>query len=154
MALDPKKIPKLFDISKALEVKSPSTSILWCNNCNKKDHYPNNGFTCSQCSYIIHVKCSKDASKKNSCLNEIFPYRKIDYEEILDLSYNSNYECNCSQFNKNNILEICTKKLLNLKELNFKKILFLLTKIQILIWLTQFALAIFYHMNSISSAKN
>ena len=121
MALDPKKISKLFDISKALEVKSPSTSILWCNNCNKKNHYPNNGFTCSQCSYIIHVKCSKDASKKNSCLNEMFPYRKIDYEEILDLSYNSNYECNCSQFNKNNILEICTKKLLNLKELNFNK---------------------------------
>ena len=51
----------------------------------------------------------------------MFPYMKIDYEEILDLSYNSNYECNCSQFNKSNILEICTKKLLNLKELNFNK---------------------------------
>ena len=51
----------------------------------------------------------------------MFPYMKIDYEEILDLSYNSNYECNCSQFNKNNILEICTKKPLNLKELNFNK---------------------------------
>ena len=61
--LDPKKIPKLFDIPNKKNLQTLVKGTAWCKNCSKKNHYPNSGFTCTQCNYVIHVKCTKKKIK-------------------------------------------------------------------------------------------
>ena len=49
-------------------------------------------------------------------------FARIDLDEILEISLNSNFDCKClKNHKKKQTMNTSTKKLLNLQELNFKK---------------------------------
>ena len=123
--LDEKKIKKLFNIPIKNSEKIVE-GIPWCNICNKKNNYLSTAIKCQYCNNLNHKKCSNNDKNNNTycqkCLQEIFPFTGIDLNELLDVSFNSNYVCNCLQNHKQNpTFYKNTTKLLNLQELNFKK---------------------------------
>ena len=54
--------------------------------------------------------------------NQECPFARINLNELLEISFNSNFDCKCLQnYKQNQTVNTRTKKLLNLQELNFNK---------------------------------
>ena len=52
----------------------------------------------------------------------MFPFSRIDFDELLEISFNSSFDCKCLKNHKQyQTRKLSTKKLLNLQELNFNK---------------------------------
>ena len=120
-----KKVKKLFNIpTKKLE--KAIEGIPWCKICNRKNTYLSAAINCQHCNYLNHKKCSKNVKNTNStcqeCLAEAFPFARSDLDELLEISFDSNFNCKCLKTHKQNqTINTSTKKLLNLQELNFNK---------------------------------
>ena len=115
------KIEKMVKLS--LQKKNHKYSNV-CTVCQKKIIKTHKGIPCKTCYHIIHRKCSCIPSTDLTheilahweCLNCIankFPFSHIDSDELLqEISFNSNFDCNCKKtkpFAKNS-----TKQRLNL----------------------------------------
>ena len=125
LCLEWKKVKKLFNIP-TKKPKKAIEGISWCKICNKKNIYLSTAIKFQHCSDLNHKKCSKNVKNTNSacqeCLAEAFPFATIDLDELLEISFNSNFDCKCLQNHKQNqIINTSTKKLLNFQELNFNK---------------------------------
>ena len=120
-----KKVKKLFNIpTKKLE--KAIEGIPWCKICDRKNTYLSAAINCQHCNYLNHKKCSKNVKNTNStcqeCLAEAFPFARSDLDELLEISFDSNFNCKCLKAHKQNqTINTSTKKLLNLQELNFNK---------------------------------
>ena len=101
--------------------------IPFCRVCARRSSYLSSAIKCEQCQHFIHKKCSKMSNNLNKitnyvcaeCIAENIPFSHLENDEISELSYNSNFLCNCldetiPEKGKNDL------KFLNLKELNFK----------------------------------
>ena len=73
--------------------------ICWHKICNKKNNYPENGLTCCYCKYVTHKKCAiyKAANKFicSECQSDMFPFTNIQDHDMLDLKFNSDFQCIC-----------------------------------------------------------
>ena len=124
-ALNEKKVKQMFNVpTKKLE--KAIEGIPWCKICNKKNFHLSTAIKCQQCNHLNHKKCSKNVKNTNStcreCLAEALPFARIDLDELLEVSFNSNFDCKFLQKRKQNkTIDTITKKLLNLQELNFNK---------------------------------
>ena len=92
-----KKVKKLFNIpTKKLE--KAIERISWCKICNKKN-YLSAAIKCQHCNHLNHKKCSKTVKQNNSacqeCLAEAFPFARTDLDELLEISFSSNFDCKC-----------------------------------------------------------
>ena len=124
-ALNEKKVKQMFNVpTKKLE--KAIEGIPWCKICNRKNTYLSAAINCQHCNYLNHKKCSKNVKNTNStcqeCLAEAFPFARIDLDELLEISFNSNFNYKCLKTHKQNqTINASTKKLLNLQELSFNK---------------------------------
>ena len=98
--------------------------ICWCKISNKKNNPPKNGLTCCYCKYVTHKKCAiyKAANKFtcSECQSDMFPLTNIQDHDMLDLTFNSNFQCICleNQVQTSN-REEPIQKLPSFKQLNF-----------------------------------
>ena len=120
-----KKVKKLFNIPTE-KLEKAIEGISWCKICNKKNIYLSAAIKCQHCNHLNHKKCSKTVKNTNSncqeCLAEAFPFARIDLDELLEISFNSNFNYKCLKTHKQNqTINASTKKLLNLQELSFNK---------------------------------
>ena len=124
-ALNETKTKKLFNIpTKKLE-KVPE-GIPWCKICNKKNIYLSTAIKCQYCNHLNHKECSNNVKNNNNtcqeCLAEMFAFSRINFDELLEISFKSNFDCKCLKNHKQyQTRKLSTKKLLNLHELNFNK---------------------------------
>ena len=99
--------------------------IPWCKICNKKNIYLSFTIKSQYCSHLNHKKCSKNVytnSACQECLSEAFPFARIDVDELLEISFNSNYDCKClKNYKQDQAINTSTKNLLNLHKLYLNK---------------------------------
>ena len=124
-ALNETKTKKLFNIDTKKLEKVPE-GISWCKICNKKNIYLSTAIKCQYDNHLNHIKCSNNVKNNNNtcqeCLAEMFPIFRIDFNELLEISFNSNFDCKCLKNHKQyQTRKLSTKKLLKLQELNFNK---------------------------------
>ena len=95
-ALDEKKLKKLFNIP-TKKMEKTIEGIPWCKICNKKNIYLSTVIKCQHCNHLNHKKCSKNVKNTNSacqeCLAQAFPFARIDLDEVLEISFISNFDC-------------------------------------------------------------
>lgn len=72
--------------------------ISWGKIWNKKNNYTEMDLTCCYCKYVAH-KCAiyKAANKFicNECQSDILHVTNIQDHDMLDLTFNSNFQCIC-----------------------------------------------------------
>ena len=80
-----------------------------CKCCQKPVKDSCRAFECDVCVQWYHLKCTvlsikgyncisrtNDLSICLSCTSDIFPFHSLDYNDLIELSFNSNIECLCS----------------------------------------------------------
>ena len=133
--LDNKKFSKLFNenystpitqtIQKVTNNKTKCQSNI-CSVCGKMCKSRASTISCGQCESSVHTKCSLISRHQLltggtplnwrclSCMNNIFPFNKLEDQELKTLSFNSLYDCKC----KSNSIEEPYFQIIEKLELN------------------------------------
>ena len=90
---------------------SDSTALLPdCSVCSNLIKKPKCSIPCPTCRHLVHKKCSiltpyqiqilkhqSNIWECPTCTKDKFPFSEIEDDEILTLSFNSNWSCNCQK---------------------------------------------------------
>ena len=91
-------------------LSSPEGFKKVCAVCNRKVRIIKNTIPCQECKCLIHHKCSRLQPWQSASLSKVFkywccqtcfeskfPFVKLNDFDLLDLTFNSNFECPCQK---------------------------------------------------------